>query len=137
MASYLLVATLPGEVQEAGGEQLVFGPGITVHGACVSCACAPAASVRESAELSRSERGSALFGCLPSTCVSSPVSVCVCLPRWLLRRALWELSSEQQRCAGCSFPLSRGPPPLKKRKSGTLARAVWFLKMWSTGRSGA
>lgn len=33
VASYLLVATLPGEVQETGGEQLVFGPGITVHGA--------------------------------------------------------------------------------------------------------
>lgn len=30
--SYLLVAILPGEVQEAGGEQLIFSPGITVHG---------------------------------------------------------------------------------------------------------
>lgn len=31
--SYLLVARLPGEVQEAGGEQLIFGPAITVHDA--------------------------------------------------------------------------------------------------------
>lgn len=31
VASYLLVAALPGEVQEAGGEQLVFGPGTAVH----------------------------------------------------------------------------------------------------------
>lgn len=34
--SYLLVAILPGEVQEARGEQLIFGPGITVHGARAS-----------------------------------------------------------------------------------------------------
>lgn len=32
VAPYLLVASLPGEVNEAGGEQLVFGPAITVHG---------------------------------------------------------------------------------------------------------
>ncbi|KAF3697985.1 hypothetical protein EXN66_Car013666 [Channa argus] len=31
-ASYLLVAILPGEIQEAGGEKLIFGPGIAVHG---------------------------------------------------------------------------------------------------------
>ncbi|KAK5893617.1 hypothetical protein CgunFtcFv8_006474 [Champsocephalus gunnari] len=32
VVSYLLVAILPGEVQQAGGEQLVFAPGIPVHG---------------------------------------------------------------------------------------------------------
>lgn len=32
-ASYLLVATLPGEVEQAGGEQLILGAGTAVHGA--------------------------------------------------------------------------------------------------------
>lgn len=32
VAPYLLVASLPGEVEEAGGEELIFGPAVSVHG---------------------------------------------------------------------------------------------------------
>lgn len=31
--SYLLVAALPGEVEQAGGEELILGAGTAVHGA--------------------------------------------------------------------------------------------------------
>lgn len=55
VVSYLLVAILPGEVQEAGGEQLIFGPGITVHGV------RQPSRLEQSAELLRRKRRFSLF----------------------------------------------------------------------------
>lgn len=97
--SYLLVAILPGEVQEAGGEQLIFSPGITVHG------------VRASRLGWRSLRsfsaanGRPSFIRLPPTSVS--FSARLSLSRLLLRPAPWMLSNEQRRCFWLLLPLSR------------------------------
>ena len=77
VVSYLLVAILPGEVQEAGGEQLIFGPGITVHGVSV---CAPAVSVVRTLRSSYVSNGGffCLLMCLPSTTLSLPLALCAC-----------------------------------------------------------
>ncbi|KAK2863209.1 hypothetical protein Q5P01_002742 [Channa striata] len=67
LVSYLLVAVLPGEVQEARGEQLVFAPGTAVHGV------RQPRGVEESAEF---QTGASVV------CVRRPstrVSVCLCL----------------------------------------------------------
>lgn len=72
---YLLVATLPGEVEEARGEQLIFGPGITVHGvrACVR-ACQPC-RLEESAEFWR--RNGRLFLLVLARLPPASLSLCV------------------------------------------------------------
>lgn len=115
VVSYLLVAILPGEVQEAGGEQLIFGPGITVHGVFVFV---PAVSVAGVCGVLPLQTEILSFKYVFPRRVSLSLSVCV--PRLLLRPAPWKISNEQQRRAVCCFSLSRGLPllPPQKNKSG-------------------
>lgn len=136
--SYLLVATLPGEVEEARGEQLVFGPGITVHGvrACQPC------RLEESAEFWRRKRR--LFLVL-ARLPSASLSVCVRLSaplRSSVRPAPWQLSAEKPAAVSRLLLLLRhvgaSSPPLQKKKkkktrSGMLLTAV-VPKVWSADR---
>ena len=82
--TYLLVAILPGEVQEAGGEQLILGPGITVHGVCAKPSQAVSGVVGKSAGVLVLQKNGRFLLSLSSLDESLFLSLCVC-PGLLLR----------------------------------------------------